>query len=151
MAGTSYALWTMSHRTLPEAPLTTLAGEPTNLTALAAGKPTVVNLWATWCPPCRLELPYLAAAQRRDSAINFVFVDQGEDAATVQRYLSGAHPGLANVMLDAGSKLGREIGSSGLPITLFFDRSGRMVDTHLGALSPALLEAKLTRLRPSTP
>lgn len=136
---------------LPRAPLTTLAGAPTSLAALAAGKPTVVNLWATWCPPCRLELPYLAAAQRQDSGINFVFVDQGEDAVTVQRYLSGAHPGLANVMLDAGSKLGREIGSSGLPITLFFDRSGRMVDTHLGALSPALLEAKLTRLRPSAP
>lgn len=109
----------------------------------------VVNLWATWCPPCRLELPYLAAAQRQEPEINFVFADQGEDAVTVARYLDAAHLELANVLLDINLRLGREIGVTVLPVTLFYDAGGRMVDTHLGALSPSLLAEKLNKLRPA--
>lgn len=150
LAGMSFALRLMDNTTLPVAGLTTLAGKTTDLAALAAGKPVVVNLWATWCPPCRLELPFLSAAQRQESEINFVFVDQGEDAATVERYLSAVHLNLSNVLLDTGNRLGREIGSTGLPVTVFYDSSGRMVDSRIGALSPALLDTKLTRLRPTT-
>jgi thiol-disulfide isomerase/thioredoxin len=140
----------MDNAALPVAELTTLAGKTTDLPTQAAGKPLVVNVWATWCPPCRLELPFLAAAQRQEPGISFVFVDQGEDAVTVERYLNAAHLNLANVLLDTGNKLGREIGSTGLPLTLFYDSSGRMVDSRIGALSPALLDTKLTRLRPTT-
>jgi thiol-disulfide isomerase/thioredoxin len=150
LAAMFFALRLMHNSMLPVAQLTTLAGNTTDLPTLAAGKPMVVNLWATWCPPCRLELPFLSAAQRQESEINFVFVDQGEDAVTVERYLNTVHLKLANVVLDTGNKLGREIGSTGLPITLFYDSSGRMVDSRIGALSPALLDAKLIQLRPTT-
>ncbi|MCL5060769.1 MAG: redoxin family protein [Candidatus Thermoplasmatota archaeon] len=44
---------------LPTLSLTTLAGDPVDLAALADGKPLVVNLWASWCPPCRREMPTL--------------------------------------------------------------------------------------------
>jgi len=143
-----FAFRLMDNATLPVAELTTLGGKTTDLPTLAAGKPLVVNLWATWCPPCRLELPFLYAAQKQEAGIAFVFVDQGEDAVTVERYLNAVHLDLANVTLDAGNKLGREIGSTGLPITLFYDSSGRMLDSRIGALSPALLDTKLNRLRP---
>jgi thiol-disulfide isomerase/thioredoxin len=146
-AGISAALHLIETQALPSGELTTLAGKPTNLAALSAGKPTVVNLWATWCPPCRRELPALAIAQQQETDMNFVFVDQGEDALTVERYLGTVRLALANVMLDPGSNLGREIGSTALPVTLFYDASGRMVDSHLGALSPASLAGKLGRLR----
>ena len=148
LAAISIAIRLMDNTTLPVAELITLAGKKTALPTLAAHKPMVVNLWATWCPPCRLELPFIAAAQRQEWAINFAFVDQGEDAETVERYLSAAHLDLVNVLLDSGNKLGREIGSPGLPVTLFYDSSGRMVDSHLGALSPAMLDRKLAPLRP---
>src|SRR5690606_29886248 len=49
---------------LPAFELATLDGEPTTLAALS-GRPMVLNLWATWCPPCRREMPVLADAQRR--------------------------------------------------------------------------------------
>ncbi|MCJ7839310.1 MAG: TlpA family protein disulfide reductase [Burkholderiales bacterium] len=147
LAGMTYALRMMDNTMLSKLPLTTLAGKTTDLPTLAAGKPVVVNLWATWCPPCRLELPFLAAAQRQEAGINFVFVDQGEDAVTVERYLGAARLGIDNVLLDTGTRLGREIGSTALPVTLFYDSGGRMVDTHVGALSPSLLAGKLSRLR----
>lgn len=132
---------------LPTLALTSLAGDPVKLAALAAGKPMVVNLWASWCPPCRREMPVLAAAQQRETGVNFVFVNQGEDGATAQRYLSAGRLGLANVLLDPGAALGREVGSGALPTTLFYDASGRLVDTHLGELSAASLASKLGPLR----
>ncbi len=141
------ALRMMETRTLPKLALTTLAGEPTDLAALAVGKPVVVNMWATWCPPCRREMPVLAAAQQQETGVRFVFVDQGEDRATVQHYLLANRLDLANVVLDSGASLGREVGSMGLPTTLFYDASGRLVDTHLGGLSAASLASKLKQLR----
>ena len=134
---------------LPALALATLAGDPVKLAALADGKPMVVNLWASWCPPCRREMPVLAAAQQREVGVNFVFVNQGEDGATAQRYLSAGRLGLANVLLDPGAALGREVGSGALPTTLFYDASGRLVDTHLGELSAASLASKLSPLRAS--
>src|SRR5690606_40886240 len=44
------------------------------------GQPTVVNLWATWCPPCRREMPVLRDAQQRYPDIAFIFANQGESA-----------------------------------------------------------------------
>jgi len=134
---------------LPTLSLTTLAGDPVRLAALADGKPMVVNLWASWCPPCRREMPVLAAAQQRETGVSFVFVNQGEDGATAQHFLTAGRLGLANVLLDPGAALGREVGSGALPTTLFYDASGRLVATHLGELSAASLASKLSPLRAS--
>jgi thiol-disulfide isomerase/thioredoxin len=135
---------------LPTVALTTLAGEPTDLAALAKGKPMVVNLWASWCPPCRREMPVLAAAQQQETQVTFVFANQGEDSAAALRYLSAGQLNLANVLLDPGTALGRAIGSTALPTTLFYDASGQLVDTHLGELSAASLASKLNQLRTRT-
>src|SRR5690554_8147761 len=52
------------------------------------GKPVVVNLWATWCPPCIREMPVLDEAQQANQDIHFVFVNQGEDSAEVTHFRS---------------------------------------------------------------
>jgi thiol-disulfide isomerase/thioredoxin len=142
------AIRLMEDVTLPKGALTTLAGEPLDLARLAAGKPVVVNLWATWCPPCRREMPVLAAAQRQETGVRFVFVNQGEGGETAQRYLVASGLDLANVVLDPGAGIGREVGSMGLPTTLFYDAGGRLVDSHVGEISAASLASKLNRLRP---
>ena len=123
-----------------------LQGKPQSLAALAQGRPLVVNLWATWCPPCRREMPVLAKAQQQISGVCFVFVDQGEVAFTVQKFLGDSQLVVANVLLDPGKKLGEQLGPMALPTTLFYDASGRLVETHLGALSPATLADKLKKL-----
>ena len=71
------ALRLMDQPALSEMQVTLLSGESIKLAALADGKPMVVNLWASWCPPCRREMPVLAAAQQRETGISFVFANQG--------------------------------------------------------------------------
>lgn len=141
------AISKMNNTTLPTVSLTTLAGEPVDLVALAAGKPMVVNLWASWCPPCRREMPVLAAAQQQEKGVLFVFANQGEDGTTARNYLTGAGLSLANVLLNPSADFGREVGSIALPITLFYDANGRLVDTNLGELSASSLKSKLDQLR----
>ena len=133
---------------LPATELTTLEGGTTHLSALS-GKPIVVNLWATWCPPCRREMPVLANAQARRGDVAFAFVNQGESATVVRDYLRGGDLHLRNVLLDLFSSVSQEAGSRGLPTTLFFDADGRLVDTHMGELSEASLAQKLERLAPA--
>src|SRR5690606_15649965 len=71
------------------------------------GRPTVINLWATWCPPCRRELPLLDGAQASYPDVQFVFADQGEVRTTVEAYLAGRPElSLDNVVLDGGGRLG---------------------------------------------
>ncbi len=149
------AIRLMENTALPKVALTTLAGEPVDLAVLAAGQPMVINLWATWCPPCRREMPLLAAAQQREagvrSGVRFVFANQGEGGTTAQRYFDTAGLNIANVLLDPAGGIAREVGSRGLPTTLFYDGAGRLVDTHLGEISADALASKLNRLRAHTP
>jgi thiol-disulfide isomerase/thioredoxin len=133
--------------TLPTVQLTTLAGASVDLARLAAGRPMVVNLWASWCPPCRREMPVLAAGQQQEAGVVFVFANPGEDGAPALRYLSTSQLAQANVLLDPGTALGKAVGSTALPTTLFYDASGRLVNTHLGELSAASLASKLQQLR----
>lgn len=118
-----------------------------SLPQLIEGKPAVVNLWATWCGPCRAEMPVLAAAQQNNPDVMFVFVNQGESPDTVAGYLRRSALNLTNVWLDPASSLGPASGSRGLPTTLFFDATGQRLDAHLGMLNAAALQVQLDRLR----
>jgi thiol-disulfide isomerase/thioredoxin len=133
---------------VPDVALTELNSTRTlGLPQLIAGKPTVVNLWASWCGPCRVEMPTLAAAQQNTPDVRFVFVNQGEPGATVAAYLERSGLNLANVWLDPSSRLGPASGSRGLPTTLFFDATGQRVDAHFGLINAAALQVQLDRLR----
>lgn len=130
---------------VPVIELANLRGGQTRLDAFR-GKPLVVNMWASWCPPCRREMPVLRDAQRRHPGVTFVFANQGESAAAVRAYLAAEQIELDNVLLDQRLGLPAAIGSFGLPATLFFDVQGRLVERRLGELSAASLAQKLAAI-----
>lgn len=135
-------------RTLPPMAFSALtSGKSLSLEQIARGRPVVLNLWASWCGPCRQEMPGLAAAQQHEKDIVFLFVNQGESGESVHTYLAQQNLPLQEVLLDPGSTLGPAVGSTGLPTTLFYDRQGRQVDAHFGVLNPAALESRLRSLR----
>jgi thiol-disulfide isomerase/thioredoxin len=111
------------------------------------GKPTVVNLWATWCPPCVREMPVLQKAQADLPGVNFVFVNQGESPDKVNPWLQARNLHLRNMLLDEARVAGAAFKQSALPMTLFFDADGRLVSTRIGELSAATLAERLDAIR----
>lgn len=132
---------------LPDLTLQTLQGRPVALASLR-GQPLVVNLWATWCPPCRRELPLLIEAAQRQTGARIVLVNEGETAAQVAAYLQSQHLGSPEVLLDPGNRLLSAYQSPGLPTTLFIDAEGRVRQLHIGELSKATLQQGIAALRP---
>jgi thiol-disulfide isomerase/thioredoxin len=132
-------------RQLPELALRDLDGKPVALHELD-GRPLVVNLWATWCPPCRREMPVLEAAQKAHPEVRIVLVNQGEHAEAISRFLQQEGLSPTDVLLDNGNRLGQATGSFGLPTTLFYDPRGRLQHSHMGELSAASLEHGLRQL-----
>lgn len=124
--------------------LSTLGAQPQPLSDFA-GRPLVLNLWATWCGPCQREMPTLQRAQQRHPGVQFVFANQGESAQQVQRYLALKGLALDNVLLDPQGQLARHFQQRALPTTFFFDADGTLVDTRSGELSDATLAQRLAR------
>lgn len=130
---------------LPELAFRSLDGETVALSSFI-GKPTVVNLWATWCPPCVREMPVLHDAQRRRPEVSFVFLNQGEGAAQVAGWLDRQQLPLRNVLLDPQRQASAAFDQKGYPTTLFFNARGELVSARLGELSGATLNEKLQTL-----
>ena len=110
-----------------------------------AGRPVVLNLWATWCPPCQREMPALQRAQQRYPGVHFVFANQKESREKVQRFLALKGLALNNVLLDDRGALAHHFQQRALPTTFFFDASGALVDTRIGELSDASIAQRLAR------
>lgn len=143
----SWALGVHSAPSVPVPLLATLDGRERPL-PLSDGKPTVVNLWASWCGPCRTEMPEFVRAEQQFPDVRFVYVNQGEPAPVVQRWLAQQPWTLSTVLLDPQQQLSRAAGSQGLPTTLFYDARGQLVERHFGPLSAASLAGRLQLLRP---
>lgn len=130
---------------LPDVALHNEAGERVQLSDYA-GKKLVINLWATWCPPCRREMPVLQAAQQAHPDTVFLFVNQGESPEEVATFLARQGLQLTNVSFDRSGELAQRVGSAALPTTLFYQPDGRLAGSHLGELSSASLSRSLGRL-----
>ncbi|KAB0499601.1 TlpA disulfide reductase family protein [Pseudomonas vancouverensis] len=127
---------------LPDIALRNAAGETVQLADYQGG-PLVINLWATWCPPCRREMPVLENAQQNRPDLTFLFVNQAESMQSVATFLETQGLSLTNVLFDGGGRLGQAVGSMALPTTLFYSPDGRLLGSHLGELSEASLARAL--------
>lgn len=110
------------------------------------GQPVVVNLWASWCPPCRREMPAMLQARNAQPQVRFLWVNQGEAPETVARFAAQQRLPAADVLLDLAGQLGSELGHKALPTTLFYDRQGRLAAVRVGELSAATLAHHLARI-----
>ncbi len=110
------------------------------------GRPIVLNLWATWCPPCRRELPMMAEIAEAATEVDFLFANQGEQTAQVDTYLRRQGLMLREVVLDPQLMLSRHYSAVGLPATLFLAEDGTVVASHLGEISREVLIEKIEHL-----
>lgn len=118
------------------------------------GRHLVVNFWATWCAPCRKEMPALDALQARYGGGRFAVLTIATGRNTlpgIDKFFTEAGVKNLPVLLDAKSALARDSGVFGLPVTLILDPEGREIGRMVGeadwagASAVALVEALLAR------
>jgi peroxiredoxin len=103
-----------------------LRGKKVTLSELK-GKIVLVNFWATWCPPCRKEMPDLDAIYRHFQSQGLVILSiSDEDAFKVNSYVAPIdyHP---PVLIDTGGKVAKQFHVDGIPKSFVFDREGKLV------------------------
>jgi cytochrome c biogenesis protein CcmG, thiol:disulfide interchange protein DsbE len=107
-----------------------------------AGRPVVVNFFASWCPPCNQEAPDLAAFAKAHPEVTFVGVDVSDKMADAKSFV--AKYGLPYpVVYDAQGEIAQRYGVDGIPTTMFFDKTGKQVEAIVGATDRAGFEEKL--------
>jgi thiol-disulfide isomerase/thioredoxin len=131
---------------LPPVALTGLDGQPITLSA-AAGKVLLVNFWATWCGPCREEIPALVALKKHygDRLVIVGLSIDERPAADVKQFADGMgvnYP-IAIVKEDVQAAFG---GVPAVPSTFVVNPAGKIVTRHMGLVSPALIEHEVRTL-----
>lgn len=129
----------------PAFTLRTIDGGSLSLRQLR-GKPVVLNFWASWCPACKVEHPYLVQAWERYgldvSFIGVVYQDSAANARGFMRQYGGAWPSV----LDPGQRTSINFGVYGVPETFFIDRRGIIRAKVTGGVTPAILNRQIGRL-----
>jgi peroxiredoxin len=129
----------------PDFGLTTIDGKEIALSDYR-GKVVLINFWATWCPPCRTEMPDI-----RDAAVahpdNFVVLainngESDEAAENFARLFNLQFP----VLLDSDGAVARKYNVQGMPTSFFVDRAGIVRAANMGAMSRAYIEAQIEAL-----
>ena len=114
------------------------------------GKVVIVNFWATWCEPCREEMPDFVRAQREFGGRGLQFVgiavDQPQKVEQFAKELELNYPALIGGYgaVELSKTLGNQL--SALPFTIVIDRNGAVVDTQLGPFRPGKLRSTIAKL-----
>lgn len=130
----------------PHIALESLDG-PAVILAQGDGRPTVINLWASWCAPCRREMPALEQAEQANPDVRFVMVNQGEGRQKVQDFLEMEGITMQHVLLDQGMQVQRHYRTVGLPVTLFLNADGTLRHAHVGEIAPEQIAHQIARLK----
>jgi cytochrome c biogenesis protein CcmG/thiol:disulfide interchange protein DsbE len=129
----------------PPFTLSTTLGESVNLSDYE-GRPVVLNFWATWCPPCRAEIPHFQESSiKYNGRAAILGIDQGEPLPIVADF--GSALGVTYLLLlDEDSDVNRQYAVSALPTTIFIDGQGIVREVYSGIVNRAVLEDRIEKL-----
>ena len=131
----------------PDFKLNNLSGQVTKLSDFL-GKPVMLNFWATWCGPCKIEMPYIQQVyndrEKLAPGLVILAIDVAESSATVKEFISSSGYTFP-VLLDTTNNTSNTYGIQYIPTTFFIERSGIIRDFNIGSFpSRAEIEQKLT-------
>ncbi|HVS48243.1 MAG TPA: redoxin family protein [Candidatus Dormibacteraeota bacterium] len=129
------------------APAFTLTGTDGRQVSLASlvGRPAVINFWASYCPPCRAEMPLLQRDAGSKSGVQLVLVNEGDSGRVARDFLDSLaihQPAL----LDSDLSVGHAYGAVALPTTVFIRADGTIAARHIGQLDAMVLAAQISNL-----
>lgn len=139
-------------RPIPQTVLPLLDGDTTgssflDLKTAGVGRPMIVNVFASWCAPCRAEHPQLMALKSRGIAV--VGVAYKDEPVATRAFLDELGDPFAMVLVDREGRAGLDLGVSGVPETFAVDAMGRVVAKHSGPLiDPVDVERLVSALEP---
>jgi thiol-disulfide isomerase/thioredoxin len=134
----------------PDFKLKTLGGTEVSISELK-GRPVVINFWASWCPPCRQEMPLLTAAYlaHRDTGLEVVAINltDQEAAKDIRKFVTEFQMPFP-VALDAKGKTWKRYGLLALPTTVFVGSDGTVRLVNSGPINGATLDRDLAQILP---
>jgi thiol-disulfide isomerase/thioredoxin len=121
-------------------------GQTLKLSSLK-GKAVIVNFWATWCEPCKIEMPWLIQLQQKYGPQGLQIVGVAMDDTEEKTISEFAHKMGVNYPVVIGTEKVADSygGVDGLPISFFLDRSGKVVDHILGLVSESQIESSIQK------
>jgi len=110
------------------------------------GQPVVLNFWASWCPPCRAEIPHFREASLKyNGQATILGIDQGEPPSVVSDF--GNLMGITYPLLvDQDNQVNRLYGVAALPTTIFVDATGVVNEVYTGIVNLAVLQDRIEKL-----
>jgi len=135
----------------PEFTLLDLDGNEVRLSEFR-GKAVFINFWATWCPPCRAEMPDIESLyqEHKDKGLVVIGVDIGESEATVRRFVQQGGYSWTFV-LDSDGSVAANYNIRAIPTSFFIDREGLIQAVNIGAMTKRDMEAMLAEAMMTVP
>ena len=125
----------------------TLPGGRTQRLSDLRGRTVVLNFWATWCEPCREEMPALDRAAQADPALAVLALDLDESADKIDGFIAAYRITQVEPILDAGKKMATRYGVVGLPTTFFIGPDGVVRHLEIRGMDAAIIRAGIEKAR----